>query len=217
MNRGESLGIIGPTGCGKTTILSLLMHFYEADSGGVFIDGKDVRTYEKDALRSKFGAVFQNDMIFQDTLRENIDFGRSLEESELLRAAGSAQAMEFISGLEDGLDHEMAIRGANVSGGQKQRILVARALAASPEILVLDDSSSALDYKTDAMMRRQIREEYPDAAMIMIAQRISSIMNMTHILVMDNGKCIGYGSHEELLRTCPVYRETFEIQMGAMA
>lgn len=217
LNRGESLGIIGPTGCGKTTILNLLMHFYEADSGGVFIDGKDVRTYEKDALRSKFGAVFQNDMIFQDTLRENIDFGRSLEESELLRAAGSAQALEFINGLEDGLDHEMAIRGANVSGGQKQRILVARALAASPEILVLDDSSSALDYKTDAMMRRQIREEYPDAAMIMIAQRISSIMNMTHILVMDNGKCIGYGSHEELLRTCPVYRETFEIQMGAMA
>ena len=217
LKRGESLGIIGPTGCGKTTILSLLMRFYEADSGGVYVDGKDVRTYEKDALRRKFGTVFQNDMIFQDTLRENIDFGRCLEETDLLRAAGSAQAMEFISGLEDGLDHEMAIRGANVSGGQKQRILVSRALAASPEILVLDDSSSALDYKTDAMMRRQIREEYPDATMIMIAQRVSSIMNMTHILVMDNGKCIGYGSHEQLLQTCPVYRETYEIQMGAMA
>ena len=217
LKRGESLGIIGPTGCGKTTILSLLMRFYEADSGGVYVDGKDVRTYEKDALRRKFGTVFQNDMIFQDTLRENIDFGRCLEETDLFRAAGSAQAMEFISGLEDGLDHEMAIRGANVSGGQKQRILVSRALAASPEILVLDDSSSALDYKTDAMMRRQIREEYPDATMIMIAQRVSSIMNMTHILVMDNGKCIGYGSHEQLLQTCPVYRETYEIQMGAMA
>ncbi len=216
LERGESLGIIGPTGCGKTTIINLLMHFYDASSGGVFVDGRDVRSYGKDELRKRFGTVFQNDMIFQDTLRENIDFGRKLGDGTLNAAAQHAMASEFISELPDGLDHEMAIRGANVSGGQKQRILVARALAASPEILVLDDSSSALDYKTDAAMRRAIRENYPDSTLIMIAQRVSSVMNMSRILVLDNGRCIGYGTHEELMKSCPDYRETYEIQMGSM-
>ncbi|MBR3642578.1 MAG: ABC transporter ATP-binding protein, partial [Parasporobacterium sp.] len=153
LNRGESLGIIGPTGCGKTTIINLLMRFYDAQKGGIFVDGRDVRTYDKDALHKKFGVVFQNDMVFMDSLRENINFGRGLSDEAILQAAADAQADEYIKGLDDGLDHMATIKGANLSGGQKQRLLVARALAGSPEILILDDSSSALDYRTDAAMR----------------------------------------------------------------
>lgn len=216
LNRGESLGIIGPTGCGKTTIINLLMRFYDADAGGVFVDGRDVRSYDKDELHRKFGVAFQNDMVFQDTLGENIRFGRDLDEAALRRAAKDAMAAEYIDSLEDGLDHPAAIKGANLSGGQKQRLLVARALAGNPEILVLDDSSSALDYRTDAAMRRAIARSHGDSTVILIAQRVSSVMGMGHILVMDNGRCIGYGSHGELLENCPPYREIYETQMGAM-
>ena len=217
VKKGESLGIIGPTGCGKSTVVSLLMHFYDATSGGVFVDGRDVRTYQKDALRRRFGAAFQNDMIFQDTLRENIDFGRGLTEDALRKAAGDAQASEYIDSLPEGLDYLAAIKGMNLSGGQKQRLMVARALAADPEILILDDASSALDYRTDAAMRKAITEHHAGSTLIMIAQRVSSVMNMKQILVLDNGRCIGCGTHEELLRSCPAYREIYEIQMGAIA
>ena len=217
LKRGESLGIIGPTGCGKSTIISLLMRFYDVTDGGVFLDGKDVRTYDKDTLRSRFGVCFQNDMVFQDTLRSNVLFGRELSEQDFRAAIESAMAAEYIDALEDGVEHEAAIKGANLSGGQKQRMLVARALAARPEILVLDDSSSALDYRTDAAMRRAIQDNYGDATLILIAQRVSSIMGMDHILVMDNGACVGYGTHEELLKNCPAYRETYQVQMGEMA
>lgn len=217
LKRGESLGIIGPTGCGKTTIISLLMGFYDSYEGGVFVDGREVRGYNCDELRKRFGVCFQNDMVFQDTLRENIRFGRDIGEAAFRAAIEDAMAAEYIDALEDGPDHQAAIKGANLSGGQKQRLLVARALAANPEILVLDDSSSALDYRTDAAMRRAIRENHGDSTLIMIAQRISSIMGMTHILVMDSGKCVGYGAHEELLKTCPAYRETYQVQMGEMA
>ena len=217
IQKGGSLGIIGPTGCGKTTIINLLMHFYDATSGAVFVDGRDVRTYEKDELRRKFGAAFQNDMIFKDTLRENIDFGRCLTETDLRRAVEDAMAAEFIDSLESGLDYEASIKGANLSGGQKQRVLVARALAGSPDILILDDASSALDYKTDAAMRKAIAAHHEDSTLIMIAQRVSSVMNMDQILVLDNGRMIGLGTHEELLASCPAYREIFEIQMGALA
>ena len=217
VKKGESLGIIGPTGCGKSTIVYLLMRFYDASAGGVFVDGRDVRSYEPDELRRKFGAAFQNDMVFQDTLRENVAFGRDLDEAQLRQAVEDAMAAEFVDTLEGGLDFQAAIKGANLSGGQKQRLMVARALAADPEILVLDDASSALDYKTDAAMRRSIETHHADATVILIAQRVSSVMNMTKILVLDNGKCIGYGSHEELLKTCAAYRETYEIQMGALS
>lgn len=217
LKRGESLGIIGPTGCGKSTIISLLMRFYDVREGGVFVDGRDVRTYDKDALRRRFGACFQNDMVFQDTLRENVRFGRDLDDAAFRAAIEDAMAAEYIDSLEDGPEHQAAIKGANLSGGQRQRLLVARALAADPEILVLDDSSSALDYQTDAAMRRAIRERHGESTLIMIAQRVSSIMGMTHILVMDNGRCVGYGTHEELLKTCPAYLETYKIQMGEMA
>ena len=217
IRRGESLGIIGPTGCGKSTIINLLMRFYDADAGHIFVDGRDVRTYEKDDLHRKFGTVFQNDMIFFDTLRQNIRFGRDLTDEQLLAAVDDAAAREYLDSLPEGLDYEASIGGANLSGGQKQRILIARALAGDPEILVLDDSSSALDYKTDADLRRAIFEHHGSSTTIMIAQRVSSIQNMTNILVLDNGRCIGYGSHAQLLETCPAYRETFETQMGSLA
>ena len=216
LEKGENLGIIGPTGCGKSTIIQLLLRFYDAGEGGVFLDGRDVRTYDQDALRRRFGVCFQNDMVFQDTLRENVNFGRGLSDEEVRAALGDAMALEYVDSLPEGLNYAAAIKGANLSGGQKQRLLVARALAGKPEVLILDDSSSALDYKTDAAMRRAIHEHYRDATLIMVAQRVSSIMGMTHILVMDDGKCIGYGTHEELMESCPVYRETYQIQMGDM-
>ncbi len=217
IRKGESLGIIGPTGCGKTTIINLLMRFYDVEDGGVFVDGRDVRSYDKDELHRKFGVVFQNDMVFNDTLRRNIAFGREVTEEDLQKATEDAMAAEYIAGLEDGLDHMADIKGANLSGGQKQRLLIARALAAKPEILILDDSSSALDYKTDASLRKAIFENYGGTTTILIAQRVSSVMNLTNILVMDNGRCIGYGNHEHLLATCPEYRDIFHTQMGALA
>ena len=217
LKRGESLGIIGPTGCGKTTIVNLLMRFYDVEDGGVFVDGRDVRTYDKDELHRKFGVVFQNDMVFYNTLRENIRFGRDLEDDALLRAVEDAVAAEYINSLEEGLSYQADIKGANLSGGQKQRLLIARALAADPEILILDDSSSALDYRTDAALRKAIFDHHKNSTTIMVAQRVSSIQAMTHILVMDNGRCIGYGSHEELLERCPEYRDIYQTQMGALA
>ncbi len=217
IKKGESLGIIGPTGCGKTTIINLLMRFYDVEDGGVFVDGRDVRSYGKDELHRRFGVVFQNDMVFNDTLRQNISFGRDVPEERLTQATRDAMAAEYIAGLDDGLDYMADIKGANLSGGQKQRLLIARALADDPEILILDDSSSALDYKTDAALRRAIFENYKDTTTILIAQRVSSVMNMTNILVMDNGRCIGYGNHEHLLETCPEYRDIFHTQMGALS
>lgn len=216
IEKGQSLGIIGPTGCGKTTVINLLMRFYDADSGEIFIDGKDVRSYAKEDLHRKFGVVFQNDMVFNDTLRNNIDFGRGLTDAELRAAIQDAVAAEFIDAIPEGLDYEAAIKGANLSGGQKQRLLISRALAAKPEILILDDSSSALDYKTDAQLRKAIFGNYRDATVVMVAQRVSSIMGMTNILVMDNGRCIGYGPHDHLMKTCDTYRNIYETQMGAM-
>ncbi|MCR5252027.1 MAG: ABC transporter ATP-binding protein/permease [Lachnospiraceae bacterium] len=217
MKKGETLGIIGPTGCGKSTIVNLLMRFYETDEGRILIDGKPVSAYGKDELRRKFGTVFQNDMIFQNTLYENVDFERRLDPKAIRSAVEDACAAEYVDSLEKGLQYEASIKGANLSGGQKQRMLVARALAGDPDILILDDSSSALDYRTDAAMRKAILEHHPDSTLILIAQRVSSVMNMDRILVLDNGKCIGYGTHEELMQSCRDYRETYEVQMGAMS
>ncbi len=214
VKKGGSLGIIGATGCGKTTIINLLMRFYDADEGHIFIDGKDVRAYEKDELHRLFGAVFQNDVIFADSLKENISFGRDVDRRELEAAAEDAMAREFIENYEDTYEHKAVVRGANLSGGQRQRVLIARALAAAPRVLVLDDSSSALDYRTDAALRRAIREHHADTTTIIIAQRISSIMSMDDIIVLDEGKMIGHGTHEELLESCGMYQEIYRTQMG---
>lgn len=214
IKKGGSLGIIGATGCGKTTIINLLMRFYDADVGHVFIDGKDVRTYDKDELHRMFGVVFQNDVVFADSLKENISFGRDIAPSGIERAAADARAQEFIENYEDTYDHRAVVHGANLSGGQRQRVLIARALAAQPQILVLDDSSSALDYKTDAALRKAIREHYSDSTTIIVAQRVSSIMNLDDIIVLEDGKIIGHGTHEELMLSCSTYQEIYKTQMG---
>lgn len=214
VGHGESLGIIGATGSGKTTVLNLLMRFYDCNEGGVYIDGRDVRTYEKDNLRRRFGIALQNDTIFNDTLRENIAFGRDVPETEVTHAAEIAHLADFVEGLEEKYEYMADIKGANLSGGQKQRTLIARAVADKPEILILDDSSSALDYRTDAALRKSIQRDLSDATLIMVAQRVSSIMNLTNILVLDEGKIIGYGNHEYLMQSCPVYRDIYEAQTG---
>ncbi|MCI9571770.1 MAG: ABC transporter ATP-binding protein [Lachnospiraceae bacterium] len=215
MKKGGTLGIIGATGCGKTTIINLLMRFYDADEGAVFIDGKDVRTYDKDALHRMFGVVFQNDVIFADSLKENIAFGRDVSPEQMDAAAADARARDFIREYEDTYEHKAVVRGANLSGGQRQRVLIARALAAAPDILILDDSSSALDYKTDAALRKAIRERHADTTTIIVAQRISSIMSLDDIIVLEEGKIIGHGTHDQLLESCPMYQEIYRVQMGA--
>ena len=215
MKKGGTLGIIGATGCGKTTIINLLMRFYDADEGAVFIDGKDVRTYDKDALHRMFGVVFQNDVIFADSLKENIAFGRDVSPEQMDAAAADARARDFIREYEDTYEHRTVVRGANLSGGQRQRVLIARALAAAPDILILDDSSSALDYKTDAALRKAIREHHADTTTIIVAQRISSIMSLDDIIVLEEGKIIGHGTHDQLLEGCPMYQEIYRVQMGA--
>ena len=212
--KGGSLGIIGATGSGKTSIVNLLMRFYDPQEGHVFVDGKDVRAYTRDELHRKFGVVFQNDVIFADTIRENISFGRDITDEAMRLAARDAMAWEFVEAYDDAYEHKAVIHGANFSGGQKQRLLIARALADEPEILVLDDSSSALDYRTDANLRKAITANHACSATIVIAQRISSIMALDQIIVLDEGRAIGHGTHQELLRDCPVYREIYETQMG---
>lgn len=214
LRQGENLGIIGATGSGKTTLLSLLMRFYDVTEGEIYIDGKNIKTYPLQELRRKFGVAFQNDVVFHDTVRENISFGRDLPEEKIIEAAKQANANEFIMEKEGGLDHVAAIKGADFSGGQKQRILVARALAGDNEFLLLDDASSALDYKTDAYIRKQIREQKQGITTVTVAQRISSVMQSDLILVLDDGAVIGQGTHEELMTSCETYREIYKSQMG---
>ena len=214
LKQGENLGIIGATGSGKTSLLNLLMRFYDATEGEIYIDGKNIKTYPLQELRRKFGVAFQNDVVFHDTVRENISFGRELSEEQIIEAAKQAKAYDFIMEKEGGLEHVAAIKGADFSGGQKQRMLVARALAGEKEFLLLDDASSALDYKTDAFIRKQIREQKQGITTVTIAQRISSVMQSDLILVLDDGEVIGQGSHEELMGSCETYREIYKSQMG---
>ena len=214
---GETLGVIGATGCGKSTLMALLMRLYDPDQGQITLGGRKLTSIPLEELHRKFGVVFQNDVLFADTIYENIDFGRHLPPEEIEKAARCAKAWEFISQLPEGLQHKLTAKGTNLSGGQKQRVLVARALAGTPEILILDDSSSALDYKTDAALRRALREEYQGVTTILIAQRVSSILHADHILVLEEGKELGYGTHQELLRSCPVYQEIAQSQMGVSA
>lgn len=212
--KGATLGIIGSTGSGKSTLIQLIMRYYDPDSGRVLVDGNDVRTYSPEELHSKIGIVRQNDFLYNDTIEENIKFGRDISHEDIVKAAKAAQADGFIRETEGGYSHMLTAKGTNVSGGQKQRLLIARALAASPELLILDDSSSALDYKTDAALRRAVRENYADTTTVVVAQRVSSIMNADLILVLENGEVIAAGKHDELLLSCEVYREISDTQLG---
>ena len=219
--KGGTLGIIGATGSGKTTLLSLLMRFYQVPvgSGTIRIGGRDIRTMSPAELRSRFGIAMQNDFLYAGTIEDNIRFGREISHDRVVRAATMAQAHEFISKLADGYDHKLTVKGTNLSGGQKQRLLIARALAGDPDILVLDDASSALDYKTDAALRQALREDAEARSealttTVIVAQRVSSIKHADLILVMDQGAVIGCGTHEQLLESCAVYGEIAESQMG---
>ena len=213
IGKGETFGIIGATGSGKTTIIMLMMRFYDADEGNIYIDGRDIRTFDKKELRRRFGVVFQNDFLFSDTVRNNVDFHRGISDGDLEKALKFAQA-DFVFGNDEGLNYGLAAKGANFSGGQKQRLLVARALSGEKDVIVLDDSSSALDYKTDAALRKALKENFSDRTIIMIAQRISSVRHADKILVLDDGKAAGLGSDEELRESCPLYGEILRSQGG---
>jgi ATP-binding cassette subfamily B protein len=218
LKRGESLGILGETGSGKSAILQLLLRFYDPGAGAVFIEGRDIRSMHPDELYSRFGVVFQQDILFAETVRENIAFGRELSDDEILKSLRLARAEDFI--LPQGVDSLINVRGMNLSGGQRQRLLIARALSPrrtgedAPRILILDDSSSALDYRTDAELRRSLDEHFRSTTKIIVAQRISSIKHAEHILVLEKGRIAGAGSHAELLESCALYREIYDSQTG---
>ncbi len=212
--RGGSLGIIGATGSGKSTVIKLLLRFYDADKGGIYINGENIKTLPKERLYAKFGSALQHDFLYADTIEENIRFGRDLSFEDVKRAAKIAQADDFIESFADGYAHVLSPHGTNISGGQKQRILISRALAAKPEILILDDSSSALDYKTDAALRRALKENMANTTVVTVAQRVSSVKDCDLIIVLDEGRIIGIGDHDHLIENCDEYREISESQMG---
>ena len=214
LERGQTLGILGATGSGKSTIVNLLLRLYDPDEGEIYIDGRDIRTIPAEELRAKFGVVFQNDFVTEGDIAGNIRFFRELRDDALTRAAEDAQASAFIAEKEGGMAAEVMVRGNNLSGGQKQRLLIARALAADPEILVLDDASSALDYRTDAQLRAALRKHYRHTTTVLIAQRISSLRHADLILVLEDGGILGAGSHETLMESCEEYRLIAHTQMG---
>ena len=212
--KGETLGIIGPTGCGKTTIINLLMRFYDVSEGEILVNGINVKNYDKEELRKLFGTSFQNDTIFTDTILNNVKFGRDISDLDVIKACEASLASDFINDKENTYNYQLSQKGTNISGGQKQRIFIARALAAKPEILILDDATSALDYKTDSLLRQNIKKNYSGITSIVIAQRISSVINSDYIMVLEDGMMIGYGKHNDLINTIPEYKEIYASQMG---
>ena len=218
VEKGQTMAIIGATGSGKTTLVSLIPRFYDATQGEVLVDGVNVKELSFDALYDKLGYVTQKAVLFSGTVRDNIFFGRSAQpetEDTLSQALSLSQAAEFVSKYAEKAAHPIAQLGRNVSGGQKQRLSIARALARKPEILVFDDSFSALDYRTDAALREGLMKGLPEATKIIVAQRISTIRHADCILVLDRGTAVGMGTHDELMKTCGVYREIAMSQLSA--
>lgn len=218
INKGQTLAIIGATGSGKTTLISLIPRFYDATEGEVLVDGVNVKSYKFDTLYDKLGYVTQKAVLFAGSIRENVFFGESAapkNDEELKNAIGLSQAEEFVDKLPDGAEHMISQMGRNVSGGQKQRLSIARALSRKPEILVFDDSFSALDYKTDAKLREGLNEKLKDTTKIIVAQRISTIRHADKIIVLDRGEAVGMGTHEELMKNCDVYKEIALSQLSA--
>ena len=212
---GEITAIIGGTGSGKSTLISLIPRFYDIDSGRILIDGVDIREMTQESLRAKIGFVPQTAVLFTGTIADNIRYGKDdATDEEVRHAARVAQAEEFISGTQEGFDAVMAQGGTNVSGGQKQRLSIARALVRRPEIYIFDDSFSALDFKTDAKLRTALKQETVDSIVLIVAQRVSTVMDADRIVVLDDGQISGIGSHRELLNTCEVYREIVSSQLS---
>lgn len=217
LREGETLGILGPTGSGKTTLVSLLLRLYDASAGLVWVNGRDVKSLEKQALRDRFGVVFQNDVLLSESVYENISFLRGLSREAVMAAAKTAQAWEFITQLPQGLDAPVDIRGNNLSGGQRQRLLIARALAGKPKVLVLDSADSALDYRTAAALHAAIRQDCPGTTLVVVSERIASLREADRILVLEEGRIVDQGSHRDLLASCQRYRSMAELQMGGGA
>lgn len=218
INKGQTLAIIGATGSGKTTLISLIPRFYDTTEGEVLVDGVNVKDFKFDTLYDKLGYVTQKAVLFAGSIRENVFFGESAapkNDEELKNAIGLSQAEEFVDKLPDGTEHMISQMGRNVSGGQKQRLSIARALSRKPEILVFDDSFSALDYKTDAKLREGLNEKLKDTTKIIVAQRISTIRHADKIIVLDRGEAVGMGTHEELMKNCDVYKEIALSQLSA--
>ena len=213
IGHGQTLGIIGGTGSGKSSVINLIPRFFDATSGTVRIDGQDVRSYEPENLRKKIGLVPQKAILFKGTIRSNLLMADpEADESTMWEALRIAQAEEFVRGKDGGLDAEVAQEGRNFSGGQRQRLTIARALTRRPEILILDDSASALDYMTDANLRRAIRQADPNMTVVIVSQRTASVRFADRIVVLDDGKICGLGTHDELMENCPVYREIYDSQ-----
>jgi len=218
IEKGQTLAIIGATGCGKTTLISLIARFYDATKGEVLVDGVNVKNYTFDGLYNKIGYITQKAVLFAGSIRENITFGESrdgFDEDTVDMAISLSQAKEFVDKTEGGKDHHIVQLGKNVSGGQKQRLSIARALARKPEILIFDDSFSALDYKTDATLRHGLAKELSDTTKVIVAQRISTIRDADKIIVLERGEAVGIGTHDELMESCPVYREIAQSQLTA--
>lgn len=212
---GEITAIIGGTGSGKSTLVNLIPRFYDVNSGSVLIDGVDVREMTQECLRSKIGFVPQKTVLFSGSINENLKYGKpDATEEEIKHAAEIAQATEFISGMEGGFEHSISQGGTNISGGQKQRLSIARALVRRPEIYIFDDSFSALDFKTDARLRAALKKEIADATAFIISQRVSTVMDADRIIVLDEGRIVGMGSHKELLKTCEIYHEIVSSQLS---
>lgn len=214
-NAGEVTAIIGGTGSGKSTLIHLIPRFYDVDSGKVLVDGVDVRNWTQESLRNKIGFVPQQAVLFSGTIAENIRYGKEdATDEEVHHAAEIAQATEFIANMTDGFDTIISQGGSNVSGGQKQRLSIARALVRKPDIYIFDDSFSALDFKTDAKLRAALKEETTHAALLIVAQRVNTIMDADQIIVLDHGQIVGKGTHKELMESCAVYREIVMSQLS---
>lgn len=214
VNRGETVAVLGATGCGKTSLVSLIPRFYDATEGEVLVDGVDVREYKLDDLRHKIGFVLQKSELFSETIEQNIRWGDpDATDEKVKRAAEIAQADEFISGFTDGYKDMITEKGSSLSGGQKQRLSIARAIVKNPEILIFDDSMSALDLATDAKLQKTLREKLKGTTVIMIAQRVASVMRADKIAVIDNGTIVAFDNHDNLMKTCDVYRDIYNSQM----
>lgn len=210
-NKGETVAFIGSTGSGKSTLVNLIPRFYDVTDGSVLVDGVDVREYKQEFLRNKLGYVSQKAVMFNGSVSFNVSYGDNgrgkISDKKIKEAVKVAQASEFVDKMDDGYETHIAQGGTNVSGGQKQRLSIARAIARDPEIYIFDDSFSALDYKTDSVLRHELKKYTKDATSLIVAQRIGTIMNADKILVLDNGECVGMGTHEELLKNCEVYKQ----------
>ena len=207
---GETIAFIGSTGSGKSTLINLIPRFYDATDGEVLIDGINVKEYKQSYLFNKLGYVPQKAVIFSGTVKDNVAYGESKKpktDDTIKKSIEVAQAKEFVEKMDKGYKTNLAQRGTNISGGQKQRLAIARAIARDPEIYIFDDSFSALDYKTDATLRKELKKHTKNATCVIVAQRIGTIMHADKIMVLDNGKCVGYGTHEELLKKCSVYKQ----------